>query len=287
MHDCTISIEAPQRILKGAGIPNTPFIPSWIYKINIILKNKGDFPSLCSFSSILGNGIHFSGGLKVQGPDSMLFDAIKLVEPSREIGNDNMIIYGNNFTLSAGSENIISFDISLCDKYTENCTENTGGKIPHESKINFFGHLICSDYVDSCRFISEAADYELNISCEDSSIKPGGTTKYYIHCRTGQYDMVRSVYLRSILDEGLEYIPDSCNIEPRNVYTFENKTILKWDIGSLQPSEVKRIGYRVMFRNSKQLALGDMLKNKVNSNCVNNSTYTQCPSSCEYDLAVE
>jgi hypothetical protein len=80
-------------------------------------------------------------------------------------------------------------------------------------------------------------------------------------------------------------------MEPRNIYTFDNKTILKWNVGSLQPCEVKKIGYKVNISEANLehglIKKGDTLKNKINSNCVNNSTYTQCPSSCEYELLIE
>jgi len=33
MNDCTILIDAPKKFLKGAGIPNTAFLPAWIYKV--------------------------------------------------------------------------------------------------------------------------------------------------------------------------------------------------------------------------------------------------------------
>jgi hypothetical protein len=287
MYDCTISINAPKRFLKGAGIPNTKFVPAWVYKTSINLKNKGKTSKLCSFSVALGNGIRYADALDVTGPDTSISNAINVVKPKLEVGNNNVIIYANNFMLSPNSENIITFDTALCDRYTENCIENSGDKIPHESKINFNGHLIYGEFVDSCRFISEAADYELSISCEDDTISLNNETKYYIQCKVGQYDMVRSVYLRSILDEGLEFIPDSSNLEPKNVYTFDQKTILKWDVGSLQPCEVKRIGYKVNLRGNNSIDKGDIIKNKSNSNCINNSTYTQCPSSCDYNLVVE
>ena len=185
----------------------------------------------------------------------------------------------------------MTLDTCLCDNYTENSIENSGAKIPHHSKILFYGHLINGEDVDSCNFKSESCDYEINIICEDNKISCGDTTKFYLECKTGQYDMVRSVYIRSILDEGLEFIADSSNMEPRNVYTFDKKTVLKWDVGSLQPSEVKKIGYKVTLKDSyyanELIKPGDILTNKTNSNCINNSTYTQCPSSCECAISVE
>ena len=287
MKECTISIDAPEKILKGAGIPNTFFIPSCIYQLKINLTNTCDSKKLCSFSSTLGNGIRYLKNMNHSGPDVSLLGKTCVIEPSTELGNNNVIIFANNFIMSPNSTNTLVFDIALCDKQTENSLENSGDKIPHKSKINFYGHLINEDYVDSCSASSIAYDYELKVKCDDEKIKAGDTTKFYIHCNAGQYDMARSVYVRSILDEGLEFVADSCNLEPRNVYKFNGKTILKWDLGSLQPLESKRIGYIVKLRDDFKGESDSTLKNKLNSNCVNNSVYTQCPVSCQYSLTVE
>lgn len=287
MNGCYISIDAPKKFLKGAGILNTDFLPAWIYNVKIILKNPTDDYNICSFSTTLGNGIHYMNNLHITGLDSDLYDKINVSEPNPSIKNNNVIIYANNFMLSPKSENIISFDACLCDKYTEKSIENSGDKIPHASKLHFSGHLICGEMVDSCSFTSEACDYEVVVHCEENELSIGNTTKFYIQCRVGQYDMVRSVYLRSILDQGLDFIADSSNMEPRNVYSFDKRTVLKWDIGSLQPSEVKRIGYRVILKDDNNLiTAGDTLLNKINSNGINNSTYSQCPSSVKYEITV-
>lgn len=285
MKECTISINAPEKILKGAGVPNTSFIPAYIYKLNIELKNTGEQTKLCSFSSTLGNGIRYLGSMEHSGPDSILLKKVNVVEPAFETGNNNVIVFANNINLSPDSVNIITLDIALCDKLTVNSIENSGDKIPHKRKVHFYGHLICEDTVDSCKASSCACDYELVVKCDNETIKKGETTKFHIYCNTGQYDMARSVYLRSILDEGLEFVGDSSNLQPRNIYTFNGKTILKWDVGSLQPSESKRIGYMVKVKDD--IESGYILKNKLNSNCINNSEYTQCPSNCEYNLIVE
>lgn len=287
MNGCNISIDGPSKFLKGAGFPNTAFLPAWIYNVKITLKNSTDIPRLCSFSATMGNGIRYIKKLQLLGPDSNLNNIVNVVEPNSQVGNNNVIIFANNFILSPNSENIFILDTCLCDNYTENSLENSGAKIPHRSKIFFYGHLINEENVDSCNFTSESCDYEINLNCEDIKISPGGTTKFYLECRTGQYDMVRSVYVRSILDEGLKFIADSSNMEPRNVYALDRKTILKWDVGSLQPTEVKKIGYKVSLNENILIKSGDILKNKINSNCINNSTYTQCPSNCKYELLTE
>jgi hypothetical protein len=284
MKECTISINAPGKMLKGAGVPNTSFIPAYIYKLEIPLKNTSSNIKLCSFSSTLGNGIRYLNNMEHSGPDIKLLNSINVVTPTPEIGNNNVIIFANNIILSANSTNTITFDIALCDKLTIGSAENTGVKIPHKSKIYFYGHLICEDFVDSCSTISRALNYELKVKCDNKTIKKGETTKFYVYCNTGQYDMARSVYVRSILEPELEFVGDSCNLQPRNVYNFNGNTILKWDVGSLQPSESKRIGYMVKIKND--VNPGQILKNKLNSNCINNSEYTQCPSSIEYDLIV-
>lgn len=283
MKECTIYIDAPKTLLKGAGIPNSQFIPSNIYQIKIIFKNNSSSSKLCSFSATLGNGIRYLENLLHEGPDLMLMDSVNAIEPRGILTSNNVIIFGTNFVLSPNSTNIISFDAALCDKYTVNSIENSGEKIPHKSKINFYAHLIEGEIIDSCFVSSIAVDFNMSVKCDDEKVSPGDISKYYVYLSTGQYDLARKVYLRSILDGGLEYISDSCNLQPRNVYEFNGQTVIKWDVGSLQPSETKAIGYKVRVKDS--LGPG-ILKNKLNSNCINNSTYTQCPISCEHQLEV-
>ncbi len=284
MKELTISIKVPEKLLKGAGIPNTSYIPSYIYKLNIELKNNSNQVKLCSFSSTLGNGIRYLKNMEHTGPDNII-GKINVVEPCLDVTNNNVIVFANNISLSPNSINIITFHIGLCDKFTIDYLENSGDKIHHKEKIHYYGHLICEDYVDSCSATSIACDYEMIVTCDDEKVKKGEMTKYYIHCNTGQYDVARSVYVRSILDSGLEFIGDSCNLQPKNVYNFNGKTIVKWDVGSLQPSESRRIGY--MVRVKDDVESGCRLKSKLNSNCINNSVYTQCPSSYEHVLMIE
>jgi hypothetical protein len=275
MKECTIYIDVPEVFLKGAGIPNSQFVPSYIYQIKIILKNNTPVEKLCSFSAALGNGIRYLDKIRHEGPDDKLLDTLSIMEPCKELNSDNVIIFGNNYTLSPDSTNVITLDGALCDKYTVDSRENSGDKIPHKSKIKFYAHLINEDKIDSWSASSTAMDYNMSVSCDDEKASPGTITKYYVDLCTGQYDLARKVYLRSILDPGLEYIGDSCNLEPKNVYEYKGKTIIKWDVGSLQPSEIKRIGYKVRVKDDAK----GRLTNKLNSNCINNSTYTQCPVS--------
>lgn len=283
MKECTIYIDVPEKLLKGAGIPNSQFIPSNIFKIKIILKNNSSSQSLCSFSSALGNGIRYLENMKHEGPDISILDTVSAVEPCKLLNNDNVIIFGNNFILSPSSTNIISFDAALCDRYTAGSIENSGEKISHRSNINFYAHLINEDKIDSCFVASKAMDFDLSVKCDDENVNAGDVIKYYVSLCTGQYDLARRVYLRSILDAGLEYLENTCNLEPKNVYEFNGKTIIKWDVGSLQPSEIKRIGYKARVKNN---ARAGTLTNKLNSNCINNSAYTQCPVSCKHTVTV-
>lgn len=283
MKECTIYIEAPDKMLKGAGIPNSPFLPLNTYPMKIIIKNNSSAEKLCSFSAALGNGIRYLDNLKHEGPNIDILNTVSIVEPNELTGNDNVIIFGNNFTLSPNSTNTLMVDIALCDKYTINSVENSGEVIPHRSKINSYAHLINEEQIDSCFIFTSSMDFDMSVECDDEKISPGSTTKYYITLYTGQYNMARRVYLRSILDSGFEYIGDSCNLEPKNVYEFNGKTIIKWDVGSLQPSEIKKIGYKARVKNDVKPS---KLTNKLNSNSINNSSYTQNPVSCKYTLEV-
>lgn len=284
MKDCTIYIDVPEKLLKGAGIPNSCFIPSNVFKIKIRIKNNTSIQQICSFSAALGNGIRYLDNMKHEGPDINIPGSVTAVEPCQLLKNNNLIIFANNISLSPESENTLTFDAGLCDRYTVEGIENSGDKIPHRQIIKSYAHLINDDKIDSHFAESKAMDFDIRVTCDDKRLRPGDITKYYISLHTGQYDLARKVYLRNILDGGLEYQGDSCNLEPRNLYEFNGKTIIKWDIGTLQPSETKRLGYKVRVKDDVQAG---SYKNMVNSNCINNSAYTQCPVSCEYLLEVE
>ena len=160
MKECTISIDAPERMLKGAGIPDSSFVPSSIYKLKINFSNTGESSKICSFSSTLGNGVRYLKNIVHEGPDLSLLNKTMIVEPTKELGNNNVIIFADNFVLSPKSTNTIIFDVAICDRFTSNSTENTGEKIPHKCKINFFAHLIERENVNSCIPSSTALDFE-------------------------------------------------------------------------------------------------------------------------------
>jgi len=131
MKKCTITIKAPEKILKGAGITNTSFIPAYIYKLNIELKNTSDIERLCSFSSTLGNGIRYLNNMEHSGPDLDILQNVNIVKPDYKIRNNNVIVFANNITLSPNSTNILTFDIALYENMTINSSEHTGEKILH------------------------------------------------------------------------------------------------------------------------------------------------------------
>lgn len=281
MSYCNIDISAPEKILKGAGILNSKFLPLWINKIYVHITNNNDSTVLSSFNVVLPNGIRYLGNIYIDGPDKNILDEITIVIPNKDIKNDTVIIFANNINLSPKSKYTIILDVGLCDKFTKESIENSGDKIPHKHKLNFSSHLLYGSHVSSSSFISEAADYIVNISCEDCNISVNEVTKFYIECKTGQYDMVKNVYFRNILGDGLQYVDSTSNIEPYQIYPFDKKTILKWEFGTLKPGETRKIGYKAKVLEEYKSGLlvkdSDIISNYVNSNCVNNTTYNQCP----------
>lgn len=282
MDKCSIEILLPNKIIKGAGFLDSTFLPSWIYKVKLSIINNTDSYQLSSLNVVLPNGIRFLENLNIDGPDKHILDIIKVVSPNKNVGNDNVIIFANNFKISGMSENIISFDIALCDKFTKDSLENSGEKIPHKHKLNFCANLLSDFQVYSNKNTSEALEYDVNINSEVDKATPNDTVKFYIECKTGQYDMVKNVYFRNILDDCLIYLDGTSNIEPNQIYPFDNDTVLKWEFGSLKPCETRKIGYKAKlnkkYKTGSEVKAGDIITNYVNSNCTNNSTYTQCPS---------
>jgi len=291
MSDCSVKIYFPKKILKGAGLRATSFIPSWIYTIKIVVKNNSEYFKICSLNSTLANGLTYLNNLKVNGPDRDISEYIKIVEPNEKVGNNNLIIFANNFKLSPLSENIITFDLALYDKYTENSVVNSGSKIPHKSTLNINTYLLCDGEISSDNITSESMDYEINVTCDDSKLKINDETKLYIECKAGQYDLVRKVYLKSVLDSGVKYLTQTSNHEPSNLYSYDNRTILKWNFDVVNPSECKKIAFKIKIKNKYNddtlVKAGDSLINSVNSNGVNNSSYKQCPDTCKCNILVE
>ncbi len=291
MSDCSVKIYFPKKILKGAGLRATSFIPSWIYTIKIVVKNNSEYFKICSLNSTLANGLTYLNNLKVNGPDRDIAEYIKIVEPNEKVGNNNLIIFANNFKLSPLSENIITFDLALYDKYTENSVVNSGSKIPHKSTLNINTYLLCDGEISSDNITSESMDYEINVTCDDSKLKINDETKLYIECKAGQYDLVRKVYLKSVLDSGVKYLTQTSNHEPSNLYSYDNRTILKWNFDVVNPSECKKIAFKIKIKNKYNddtlVKAGDSLINSVNSNGVNNSSYKQCPDTCKCNILVE
>ena len=290
MSDCSVKIYFPKKILKGAGLRATSFIPSWVYTIKIVIKNNSEYFKICSLNSTLANGLTFLNNLKVEGPDKEILEYIKAVEPNEKIGNNNLILFANNFKISPLSENAITFDLALYDKYTENSIVNSGGKIPHKTALNINTYLLCDGEISYDNIVCEAMDYEINVTCDESKLQINEEAKLYIECKAGQYDLVRRVYLKSVLDSGVKYLTQTSNQEPANLYSYDNRTVLKWNFDVVNPSECKKIAFKIKVKNryndDKEVCSGDTLINTVNSNGVNNSSYKQCPDTCKCNILV-
>lgn len=290
MNDCSVKIYFPKKILKGAGLRESSFIPAWVYKIKIVINNCSEYFKICSLNSTFANGLRYLSNLKVEGPDSEIAQFIKVVEPNEKVGNNNLILFANNFKLSPMSENILSFDLALYDKFTDNSLENSGSKIPHKSILNINTYLLSDGQISYDNITSEVMDYEIKLRCDEEKMSIGEEAKLYIECKAGQYDLIRRAYLKSVLDSGFKYIIQSSNYEPAKLYSYDNRTILKWSFDVVNPSECKRIAFKIKLKNKynddTEIKVGDTLINSINSNGVNNSSYNQCPDTSKCNILV-
>lgn len=290
MNDCSVKIYFPKKILKGAGLRESSFIPAWVYKIKIVINNCSEYFKICSLNSTFANGLRYLSNLKVEGPDSEIAQFIKVVEPNEKVGNNNLILFANNFKLSPMSENIMSFDLALYDKFTDNSLENSGSKIPHKSILNINTYLLSDGQISYDNITSEVMDYEIKLRCDEEKMSVGDEAKLYIECKAGQYDLIRRAYLKSVLDSGFKYIIQSSNYEPAKLYSYDNRTILKWSFDVVNPSECKRIAFKIKLKNKynddTEIKVGDTLINSINSNGVNNSSYNQCPDTSKCNILV-
>ncbi len=290
MNDCSVKIYFPKKILKGAGLRDSSFIPAWVYRIKIIINNYSEYFKICSLNSTFANGLRYLGNIKVEGPDSEISEFIKVVEPNEKVGNNNLILFANNFKLSPMSENILSFDLALYDKYTDNSLENSGSKIPHKAILNVNTYLLSDGEISYDNITSEVMDYEIKLRCDEEKMGIGDEAKLYIECKAGQYDLIRRAYLKSVIDSGFKYISQSSNYEPSKLYSYDNRTILKWSFDVVNPSECKRIAFKIKLKNKynddTEIKVGDTLINSINSNGVNNSSYNQCPDTSKCNILV-
>lgn len=290
MNDCSVKIYFPKKILKGAGLRESSFIPAWVYKIKIVINNCSEYFKICSLNSTFANGLRYLNNLKVEGPDSEIAEYVKVVEPNEKVGNNNIILFANNFKLSPMSENILSFDLALYDKFTDKSLENSGNKIPHKSILNINTYLLSDGQISFDNITSEVMDYEIKLRCDEEKMSIGDETKLYIECKAGQYDLIRRAYLKGVLDSGFKYIIQSSNYEPAKLYSYDNRTILKWSFDVVNPSECKRIAFKIKLKNKynddTEIKVGDTLINSINSNGVNNSSYNQCPDTSKCNVLV-
>jgi hypothetical protein len=290
MNDCSVKIYFPKKILKGAGLRESSFIPAWVYRIKIVINNCSEYFKISSLNSTFANGLRYLGNLKVEGPDSEIAEYIKVVEPNEKVGNNNLILFANNFKLSPMSENIITFDLALYDKFTDKSLENSGNKIPHKSTLNINTYLLSDGQISVDNITSEVMDYEIKLKCDEEKMSIGDETKLYIECKAGQYDLIRRAYLKGVLDSGFKYIIQSSNYEPAKLYSYDNRTILKWNFDVVNPSECKRIAFKIKLKNKYnddiEIKAGDTLINSINSNGVNNSSYNQCPDTSKCNVLV-
>lgn len=290
MNDCSVKIYFPKKILKGAGLRESSFIPAWVYKIKIVINNCSEYFKICSLNSTFANGLRYLNNLKVEGPDSEIAEYVKVVEPNEKVGNNNIILFANNFKLSPMSENILSFDLALYDKFTDKSLENSGNKIPHKSILNINTYLLSDGQISFDNITSEVMDYEIKLRCDEEKMSIGDETKLYIECKAGQYDLIRRAYLKGVLDSGFKYIIQSSNYEPTKLYSYDNRTILKWSFDVVNPSECKRIAFKIKLKNKynddTEIKVGDTLINSINSNGVNNSSYNQCPDTSKCNVLV-
>lgn len=290
MNECNIKMEFPKKVLKGSGIKNTAYLPYYIYNLKIIIENNTEYFKICSLNSTFANGFSYIDNLHISGDDKDIIDYIKIVEPNKVTGNNNLILFANNFKLSPLSKNTISLNLAITNNYTENNMENTGIKIKHKTNLNLNAYLLCDNNVYSDNITTQAMDCMVDISAEDNVVNVGNTTKYYINIKAGQYDLIRKPYLKFSLNNGLNYINESSNIEPNQIYFSNNRTILKWNFDCINPMECKKIGFKVKvkekYSNDTHININDSLISSVNTNGVNNSSYKQCFDSKKYTLIV-
>ena len=259
-----LKIVFPPKSLKGAGesLSDDPGNPFDI-KVNL-LNNTRESSSLDDLEINLANGIRYIGtNYSVSGPDAPTFPPPEITEVGPE-GNSNKIKI-SDFDLSPGSENIISFEGAIWDKYATNGVVNSGDIISSSSSLVSSARLSDAtsfSYAESSMLVLELFLEKLS----DSSVTDvGDLNSFTLNYELGEYASLADIIITDTIDDGLTLI-DTGDIN--FVVNPDGTTTITWDIGALAKKESGSIVYTTstdqQYSDGSFVASGDILSN----NCV-------------------
>lgn len=257
---------APNKIPKGAGTPNSP---RWVYTYTLTVLNNSREPTIVTLIDNLPNGVRYLGNLQVSGPDSAQLSSPNIITPSPGIGcQDFVTIDWGSVTLSPTSSNTITFDAAIWDNYTENCIENSGDRIPHNTQLLNLATLNGASGPVERETITRAMDATIDKSVASNQTDVGVVNNYTLVYRINQYDDVDSFTIVDTIGNGETYNPGSASITPDSiVVNVDGTTTLTWNLGTQSIGTEATITFSTTvdmdFVPSDPVSSGDTLTNDV------------------------
>lgn len=287
-----IEKSAPSKQPKGAGSISPSTNPRWPYTYTITIYNNTREPSSVTIMDNLPNGVKYLNNLNVSGPDSSILSNPTIIAPSPGSQCQNFVsIDWGNVTLSKSSTNIVTFNAAIWDNYTLNCIENSGNRIPHNTKLaNTVTLDGLSGPVQGSHIII-AKDATVNKSVSSRYTDVENINIYTLMYRINQYDNVDSFNLTDILSDGQSYIQGSASQIPNSiVQNWDGTTTLIWDFGSVLSGDTVTVTFEALvesnYLNGNPVSANDSLTNNSSVDGINQTTFTQAPDSSNTEIFI-
>ncbi|SKA79425.1 conserved repeat domain-containing protein/fimbrial isopeptide formation D2 domain-containing protein [Caloramator quimbayensis] len=284
--------KGPSKMPKGAGLIPSPS-SRWPFTYTLILDNNTREASNITLIDNLPNGVRYLGNLTASGTDALSFLSPSIIVPSppAPCSNYTIIDWGSK-TLSAGSITTINFDCAIWDKYTQNCIENSGQKIPHKTPLINTAILDGLSGPVTSNLTTLAMDITIDKSVSSNITDVGTYNNFTLDYKVNQYNNTNSVVIEDTLPDGMQYISGSGSIPPSSVTVNPNgTTTIIWNLGNLAAGSTGSITFSSItlsnYINTNPVAANDSLTNKVNIDGLNSSSLKETPDNSSVTLTIK
>lgn len=280
-----LSKGAPGKIPKGAGLLSPPTASSWVYNYELRISNNTREPSVVTLVDNLPNGVRYLGNLVVSGPDAIALSSPTIITPVPGPGcQDFVTLDWGSVTLSASSENIISFEAAIWNNYTDNCAENTGDPIPHRTSLQNIAVLDGASGPAQAQASTLAMDVDIRKSVIPQNTDVNQVNNYTLTYRVNQYNDVGFFVITDTIGNGEEYNIGSASTIPSSItFNIDGTTTIVWNLGLLSVDTVGSITFttttKAAYIGGNPVSAGDTLQNDVDINGENQSTFQPTPDS--------
>ena len=285
---------APEKMTKGAGTLSPVASPRWPYTYTLTVTNNSREASNISLVDNLPNGVRYLNNLKVSGPDSGVLSSPVVTVPSNIPGCQNFVnINWGSVTVSANSENIITFEAAIWDNFTNGCQENSGSRIVHQTPLTNTATLdgLSGPVVATAK--TNALDLEINKGINSGTTDVGGISTYTLTYMVNQYDNMNNVVITDTLPDGKRYNVGSASVAPDSVVVnADGTTTIIWNLNTLAASSSGIITFtattKTLYADGSPVDSDDIFLNNVLIDGTNSNFGTKAPdaSSARSNIAV-